>query len=874
MITLAFLGAVAAIIVLVLALEVDDRSTLRIQRPTGLITWLTSGNWPAKVGGALIIVGVGALLRFALIEIDVPPMVKLVSGIVIALALGLASTFVGSGPSRRAVSLALGGAAFGVAYLTAYSAFGLFKYLSNPAGLALLGLTSVGVGVFAVTRSALSLAVLSMVGAFLAPAFAVDDPGPAVVYGYYAGASVLTLAMVAARGWRPLIHLSFIFTLAGGIFFAWTSSYYTPQHSDVMLPMLLLLTAVHVAMPIFERGPPGALWVERIDLIYMIALPAVVSLLSVWIAPTRLDLATELVCLGAIWAIAAVALQLTTRRGVAVHVIIAVLLFGLGTAARFRELPWELISLAFAVAALAVAARKPLDRVHNVLAGLVVLFGAIQILVSLAASQNEAAWVGTLVERLIAAGLIIFAGAICRRIRQSLDTLLLAVGICWAVISIGLELIKHELATLAVVMHGVMLLLALSMWIPGRKVRIADEAPVPLAIAVVATAAWAAFSAQTEVAWACLVLSPLVLIAVAVRREEADSDDLNSRAVAALMASVVAAIWGFNIAWHLDYPVRYFPFACAVAVSIVAMLIGRALPGIRGGWVGQTTDALCVGFIGLLLFSTVLNIGRDTSAVVLEALCLAGIAIALFIRHSNQRPIDLSTALGIVAIGLVLQANLLRMVGPPGDLTILNVLQVQWPAVVSLLWAIAGSALTIWSRKVLSRTLWVSGAVLLVASAVKLVLFDFGSLGQLANILAVIAAGGVFLLVGWLAPMPPAAADEPAAPDLPKDPPAAPQRPQQPPPASQAYSEVRPPPPSNLQQPHASHELFDEAYAQSQDSRPGRVTHLSITDENAAVDASNRRSAWTIAIVVILFLAIAFHSRGAGHMLRIMGFGF
>ncbi len=59
-----------------------------------------------------------------------------------------------------------------------------------------------------------------------------------------------------------------------------------------------------------------------------------------------------------------------------------------------------------------------------------------------------------------------------------------------------------------------------------------------------------------------------------------------------------------------------------------------------------------------------------------------------------------------------------------------------------------------------SRALWVSGAVLLVASAVKLVLFDFGSLGQLANILAVIAAGGMFLLVGWLAPMPPAAPDD------------------------------------------------------------------------------------------------------------------
>ena len=131
-------------------------------------------------------------------------------------------------PQRRAISLALGGAAFGVAYLTAYSAFALFGYLPTMQGLGLLVLTAVGAGVFAVSRSALSLAVLSMVGAFMAPAFAVEDPGPGVVYGYYVAISALTLAMVAVRGWRPLIHLSFLFTLAGSAFFAWTAGYFRP----------------------------------------------------------------------------------------------------------------------------------------------------------------------------------------------------------------------------------------------------------------------------------------------------------------------------------------------------------------------------------------------------------------------------------------------------------------------------------------------------------------------------------------------------------------------------------------------------------------------------------------------------------------------
>ena len=141
-----------------------------------------------------MIVGVGALLRYAAINFDAPPALKLGVGIAAAAALGYASFFTAGMPQRRAISLALGGAAFGVAYLTAYSAFALFGYLPTMQGLGLLALTAVGAGVFAVSRSALSLAVLSMVGAFMAPAFAVDDPGPGVVYGYYVAISVLTLA--------------------------------------------------------------------------------------------------------------------------------------------------------------------------------------------------------------------------------------------------------------------------------------------------------------------------------------------------------------------------------------------------------------------------------------------------------------------------------------------------------------------------------------------------------------------------------------------------------------------------------------------------------------------------------------------------------
>src|SRR5207342_3373937 len=137
-------------------------------------------------------------------------------------------------PGRRAIRIALAGASAGVAYLTAYSAYGFFGYLNELNALALLGLVAVATGSFAVSARSMSIAILAMLGAYLAPAFALDGAGPLAVYGYYLVVSLLCLVMVAMRGWRGLIHLSFLFTLAGGVFFAWSAKFVQPANYAVM----------------------------------------------------------------------------------------------------------------------------------------------------------------------------------------------------------------------------------------------------------------------------------------------------------------------------------------------------------------------------------------------------------------------------------------------------------------------------------------------------------------------------------------------------------------------------------------------------------------------------------------------------------------
>jgi uncharacterized membrane protein len=122
---------------------------------------------------------------------------------------------------------------------------------------------------------------------------------------------------------------------------------------------------------------------------------------------------------------------------------------------------------------------------------------------------------------------------------------------------------------------------------------------------------------------------------------------------------------------------------------------------------------------------------------------------------------------------LVLQAHLLRWFGPSGQLTVADLAHMRWPTLISLLWTALGAMLTLWARRRVSRSVWVAGAALLVAAAIKLVLVDIGtrlsSLGDITNILAVIAAGAVFLLVGWLAPMPPSSRDDHSATMTPRE---------------------------------------------------------------------------------------------------------
>jgi hypothetical protein len=674
--------------------------------------------------------------------------------------LGFGSAATRSTPAHRTLSLVLGGAACGVAYLTAYSAFALHGYLDSTMGLGLLALTAIVAGMFAVTRGALSLGLLAMVGAYLAPILSQENPGPYVVYGYYAAISGLTLAMVAARGWRPLIHLSFLFTLVSGVFFAWNQQYYSPAHFHEMAPMLTLLAALHVAMPIVaQRNTQGA-WVERVDYLYVLALPLVTTLLAVAISPSRMALAFELLCLAVIWIIAAGYLRLNKRDGAAAHAIIGALLLGFGMAARFRGAPWDVLTLTASVAALAVSVRSSQSgRLHDVLAGIVLLLGGVHAITSLGIRGDLVFLNAGFIERLIAAGLLIYAGVLARKVRQPLDSVLLYMGIGWAVLDLVAELIRWNVLSLALTLHWLAIAAAVIVSALTARLRPARAWAIMIPIAIVATAPSAAVAASHLVAVISLGAAIAALLAFALRSYEAETNAVD-RIAAVIFVPVIAVLWVQRIGSVSSIEPEVLPLAAALA-GVLAMFTGSIVRQRSDSWLPITAPIFGVAFAIALGYATTVSIERDVLAMLTELACLAGlVTLALDSRLSNAVMPWVRPA-AVIGLALLIQANLLRWLGPDGDLNASAITRMQWPALLSLMWAATGSAFTVWSRVNGSRTLWSAGAALLVAAAIKLALVDLGELGDLTNILAVIGAGGVFLLVGWLAPMPPQTEREP-----------------------------------------------------------------------------------------------------------------
>lgn len=97
---------------------------------------------------------------------------------------------------------------------------------------------------------------------------------------------------------------------------------------------------------------------------------------------------------------------------------------------------------------------------------------------------------------------------------------------------------------------------------------------------------------------------------------------------------------------------------------------------------------------------------------------------------------------------------LLQDTGYPFDLwKILRTTHFQ--GVASIVWGLVGVVAIFYAKKCRNRNLWSLGAALLALDMVKLIFIDLNRAATLTRILAFLVLGGLFLLIGWVAPLPP-----------------------------------------------------------------------------------------------------------------------
>lgn len=735
-------------------------------RPAGLLRWAVSGNWPAKVGATLLLISTGALLRYLILTIDFPATGKLGVGILaVSILAGLSISF-HDNVKRRAIHLALGGAALGVAYLTAYSAYSFFNFISSIQALGMLFIVACAATAFALESRAQSIAILAMAGAFIAPAFALESPGVVPVYGYYVLASSLVLLMVALRGWRPLIHLSFLFTLAGALFFGWTQKFYEPTYFSQLHPLLLALVGIHLLMPLFELRDASAhdaqgVWLRRFDNSYFLLLPLVSAFLMILLAPNdAVDGAFGLLELGLLWGFSAGIQHWRFRAGIGRYAAVALTMAVVAALLAFRNIPYFLVAASASCLLLAGSrALRLTDGWMTALAMVALTSSAFYVMQSLVAPAVSppflnGAYFGNVI---LAVSLLLAAFGSRSYQNRAFTSVYLVSSVAWIVIASVRELIILDLVFLPQLAYLAALTasIAYAAWIVRRPPNMAIT--FLLASSLYFSGLFCARLLPTALLIGAALTGQFAFLAVAhVAGRHIKSD---GEAIAGISRSLL--------------PVLIFPFASSLSSGIDAphtsvvmcFLVSSALVASMHAQVTMSTDRFWpnslspVGFVIFslrLFYQTAFHIERNAWAISYEVIALLYIVqTVLSLLRSRSRDANFFSMMAILALVTTSAAMFLRAFGPPGTLTLLAMNRLLLPAVVSLFWAIVGALMTWWAMRIQSRRLWVLGSLLLVVSAVKLVLFDFGSLGQLGNILAMMAAGGVFMTVAWLAPFPP-----------------------------------------------------------------------------------------------------------------------
>ncbi len=217
--------------------------------------YFMGGNIFVRIGIIILFFGVSFLLKYVSDRGFFPIEYRLIGVVIGAMAL------LGLGWRLRhkneTYALLLQGAGIGILYLDIFAAFSMYKLIVPTLAFVLLFVVSMLSAALAVLQDSKSLAVLGFSGGFLAPVLASSGSNDHVsLFSYYAVLNVAIVAIAWFKAWRPLNLLGFAFTFVIGTVWGVLRYDYTKFATTEPFLIIFFLFYVLIAVLFALRQPP------------------------------------------------------------------------------------------------------------------------------------------------------------------------------------------------------------------------------------------------------------------------------------------------------------------------------------------------------------------------------------------------------------------------------------------------------------------------------------------------------------------------------------------------------------------------------------------------------------------------------------------
>jgi len=239
---------------------------------------LIAGRWLNRIGLLAVAIGVSYFLKYAIDNEWIGPRGQVSLGLLLGAALvAWSASFVRKGLRYFADGLAGLGAA--VIFLSIWAGASYYRFMPPTVGFAAMAVVTAAMLLIALGRNSQTVAVLAMIGGFLAPwLVSTGRDAHVVLFTYLAIHNVALVALARAREWRWIELPAFAFTQV--YFWAWMDRFYAEPLLMRTGAFATLFFALFTAVPVVRLRRFGTLHPEQAMLVlanaavYLLALGA------------------------------------------------------------------------------------------------------------------------------------------------------------------------------------------------------------------------------------------------------------------------------------------------------------------------------------------------------------------------------------------------------------------------------------------------------------------------------------------------------------------------------------------------------------------------------------------------------------------------